>query len=128
MIGSDFPYPEFLPEEGSARGIQIDIDGRMLGIRYPMELNLKGDSKATLQALIPLLEYKEDRKWREKIEKGIKEWWEIMEARAMKSADPVNPQRVFWELSSRLPENVILSSDSGSAANWFARDLKLKET
>ncbi len=128
MIGSSFPYPEFLPEEGSARGIQIDIDGRMLSIRYPMELNLKGDSKATLQALIPLLEYKEDRSWREKLEKGIKEWWELMDARAMISANPVNPQRVFWELSSRLPENVILSSDSGSAANWFARDLKLKET
>jgi len=103
MVGSSFPYSEFLPKEGQARGIQIDINGKMLGIRYPMELNLQGDSHETLSALIPLLKRKEDRSWREEIEKGMKEWWKIIEARAMNSADPINPQRIFWELSSRLP-------------------------
>ena len=126
MVGSSFPYPEFLPEEGKARGVQIDIDGRMLSIRYPMEVNLTGDSRESLRALVPLLERKSDRSWREKIEKEIREWWEVVEARAMDSADPINPQRVFWELSPRLPENCILAADSGSTASWYARDLKFK--
>jgi pyruvate dehydrogenase (quinone) len=127
MVGSNFPYPEFLPNEGDARGIQIDIDGRMLSIRYPMELNLKGDSKATLRALIPYLIRKEDRSWREKIESNVSHWWKELEAMAMKSANPVNPQRVFWELSPKLPGNVILTADSGSTASWFARDLVIRE-
>jgi pyruvate dehydrogenase (quinone) len=126
MVGTSFPYSEFLPKEGDARGVQIDIDGRMIGIRYPTEVNLVGDSKATLKGLIPLLERKQDRAWREKIEDGVAEWWKIIEARAMSDADPINPQRVFWELSSRLPDGAILTSDSGSAANWFARNLKLR--
>jgi pyruvate dehydrogenase (quinone) len=128
MIGTSFPYSEFLPEEGQARAVQIDIDGRMLGIRYPTEVNLVGDSAATLRELIPLLEKKGDRSWRDGIEKGVAEWWQIVEGRAMQDAHPVNPQRVFWELSSRLPENAILTADSGSATNWFARDLKLKSS
>ncbi|MGN6247584.1 MAG: thiamine pyrophosphate-requiring protein [Ginsengibacter sp.] len=127
MVGSSFPYSEFLPEVGQARGVQIDIDGRMLSLRYPMEINLLGDSKETLRALIPFLEYKKDRSWRNKIEDDIKDWWEVIEARAMDGADPVNPQRVFWELSPKLPANCILSSDSGSSANWFARNLIIKE-
>ena len=126
MVGTSFPYSEFLPKEGQARGIQIDIDGRMLGIRYPTELNLVGDSALTLQALIPFLHRKENRSWRETIEKGMDDWWKLLEARAMDEANPINPQRVFWELSPRLPENCILASDSGSAANWFARDLKIR--
>lgn len=126
MIGSSFPYPEFLPEEGQAKGVQIDIDGKMLSMRYPMDVNLIGDSKSTLKALIPLLKHKEDRKWRETIEGEIKDWWKVLEARAMNDANPVNPQRVFWELSPRLPDNCIITSDSGSAANWFARDLKIR--
>ena len=126
MVGSSFPYSEFLPEEGQARGVQIDIDGRMIGIRYPMEVQLVGDAKATLQALIPLLEHKQDRSWRRQIEGSTDRWWELMEERALESADPINPQRVFSELSKRLPERVVLSADSGSAANWFARDLKLR--
>ena len=126
MVGSSFPYSEFLPEEGQARGVQVDIDPKMLGIRYPMELNLAGDSRATLRALIPLLQRKPDRMWRGEIEEGVRDWWKVMEARAMTDADPINPQRVFWELSSRLPDRAILTSDSGSAANWFARDLKLR--
>lgn len=127
MVGSSFPYSEFLPEVGQARGVQVDIDGRMLSLRYPMEINLLGDSKETLRALIPFLKYKKDRSWRNKIEDDIKDWWEVIEARAMDEANPVNPQRVFWELSPKLPENCILSSDSGSSANWFARNLIIKE-
>lgn len=126
MIGTSFPYPEFLPEEGQAKGVQIDIDGKVLSIRYPMDANLIGDSKSTLKELIPMLKRKDDRKWRETIESEITEWWKVLEGRAMNEADPINPQRVFWELSPRLPDNCILTSDSGSAANWFARDLKIR--
>lgn len=126
VVGSSFPYSEFLPPEGQARGVQIDIDGRMLSIRYPMEVNLVGDSAASLQALIPHLKRKEDRSWRDEVEKNVSDWWDVMEERAMSAADPVNPQRVLWELSPRLPDNCIISADSGSVANWFARDLKLR--
>ncbi|MFL6526813.1 MAG: thiamine pyrophosphate-requiring protein [Chthoniobacterales bacterium] len=126
MVGSSFPYSEFLPKEGQARGVQIDIDGRMLSIRYPMEVNLMGDSAETLRALIPLLKRKEDRSWRQMLEKEIEEWWKVLQGRAMNSAEPINPQRVFWELSPKLPDNCIISSDSGSSANWFARDLKIR--
>jgi pyruvate dehydrogenase (quinone) len=126
MVGSSFPYAEFLPEDGKARGVQIDIDGRMLSIRYPMEVNLTGDSKETLRELIPFLERKEDRSWREKIEEGVREWWQITEARAMNDANPLNPQRVFWELSPRLPDHCILTCDSGTSAIWYARNLKIR--
>lgn len=126
MVGSRFPYSEFLPKEGQARGVQIDLDGSMLSIRYPMEVNLQGDSAATLQALIPHLVRKGERSWRERIEKQVGEWWKLLESRAMVEAKPLNPQRLFWELSSRLPEHCILSSDSGSGANWYARDVKLR--
>ncbi|QWV93456.1 thiamine pyrophosphate-requiring protein [Geomonas oryzisoli] len=126
MIGSGFPYSEFLPKEGQARGVQIDISPRMLGLRYPMEVNLQGDARLTLRALIPLLEQKQDRGWRDDIEKGVNEWWEVLEARAKLEAKPINPQRLFWELSPLLPDNCILTCDSGSAANWYARDLKMR--
>src|SRR5437588_5925830 len=126
MVGSSFPYSEFLPEEGKARGVQIDIDGRMVGIRYPTEVNLVGDSGETLRALIPRLTRKEDRSWRNEVEAGVADWWQLMERRAMNDADPLNPQRVFWELSSRLPDRAILAADSGSVANWFARDLRVR--
>ena len=126
MVGSSFPYSEFLPEEGKAHGIQIDIDGRMIGIRYPMDVHLVGDSKETLRALIPLLERKDDRSWREQIEQSVQHWWRLMEERAHEDADPINPQLVFHELSARLPDECILTADSGSAANWFARNLKLR--
>src|SRR5690606_5886268 len=102
------------------------IEGRMLSLRYPMEMGLIGDSRETLRALLPLLKPQEDRRWRETIEKNVRRWWDVLEARAMSDADPVNPQRVFWELSSRLPDNCILTCDSGSAANWYARDLKIR--
>lgn len=126
MVGSNFLYSEFLPKEGQARGVQIEIDPKLVGLRYPMEVNLIGDSAETLRALLPLLQRKTDRSWREQIEKNVQEWWKVLEARALNEAKPINPQRVFWELSKRLPERCILSSDSGSAANWFARDLKIR--
>jgi pyruvate dehydrogenase (quinone) len=126
MIGSGFPYSEFLPKEGQARGVQIDIDAGMLSIRYPMEVGLIGDSGETLRALLPRLKQKTDRGWRNKIEDGVKEWWKKLEERAKQPANPVNPQRVAWELSPLLPDRAIITSDSGSCANWFARDLKMR--
>jgi pyruvate dehydrogenase (quinone) len=127
MVGSSFPYSEFLPEEGKARAVQIDIDARLIGIRYPMDVNLVGDARETLRALMPHLERKSDRSWQESIVGQVEQWWELMDERAHDDADPINPQRVFWELSSRLPDGCILTSDSGSAANWFARDLRLRQ-
>jgi pyruvate dehydrogenase (quinone) len=126
MIGTGFPWAEFLPKDGKVRAVQIDIDPSMLGLRYPTEVNLHGDAALTLEALLPLIEPKTDRSWREHIEKGVADWWELMERRAMAEAKPVNPQRVTWELSPRLPANVIVTSDSGSCANWYARDLRIK--
>jgi pyruvate dehydrogenase (quinone) len=126
MIGSNFPYSEFLPKPGQAKGIQIDIDGRLLSIRYPMDVNLIGDSRETIRALLPLLVRKSDRAWRSRIETHIADWWQTLEARAMVDAKPINPQRVFWELSPRLPDDCILTADSGTAASWYARDLKFR--
>jgi pyruvate dehydrogenase (quinone) len=125
MVGSSFPYSEFLPEEGQARGVQIDIKAELLSIRYPMEVAMVGDAKDTLRELLPLLERKEDRAWREQLEGEIRDWWRVIEERAMQDADPVNPQRLFWELNKYLPQDAIIAVDSGSAANWFARDLRL---
>jgi pyruvate dehydrogenase (quinone) len=126
MIGSGFPYAEFLPKEGQARGVQIDLDPGMLSIRYPMEVNLTGDAKSTLAALLPLLEEKQDCTWRDQIAGWMQDWWRTLDERAHAKANPVNPQLVFTELSPRLPESVILTSDSGSCANWYARDLKVR--
>ncbi len=127
MIGSSFPYSEYLPEPGKARGVQIDLDGKMLSIRYPMEVNLLGDSKDTLKALIPLLDYKEDRNWRNRIERDVKEWWTTVEDRAMLPANPINPQLVIQRLSPRLPQQCVITADSGTSAFWFARNLKIRE-
>jgi len=126
MIGSGFPYSEFLPEEGQARGVQIDLKADMLGLRYPMEVNLHGDATETLRALLPLLTEKAERKWRGEIEQWRADWEEKLEARAMVAADPINPQRVAFELSPRLPDQAIITSDSGSCANWYARDVKIR--
>ncbi len=121
MIGTSFPYAEWLPEEGSARAVQIDIDGRRLGMRYaPTECNLVGDAKDTLQALIPLLERKEDRSWRQQLEEEIERWWKLMDRRAQLTPTPSTRSCMFAELSPRLPDNCILTSDSGSATNWWA--------
>jgi pyruvate dehydrogenase (quinone) len=126
MVGSSFPYSEWLPEPGQARGVQIDIDAGRLGIRYPMEVALAGDAAATLRALVPLLERKEERAWRREIEEGVERWWRLLDERAHVEADPINPQLVFHELSARLPDDAIVLADSGSATNWFARHLRLR--
>lgn len=126
MVGSSFPYSEFLPEEDQARGVQIDLDPGMVSLRYPMEANLIGDAKATLQALIPLLRRKEDRGWREKIEHNVRASWQLLERKAMQETPELNPQRAFWELSQRLPEDAILAGDSGSTTAWYALDIKAR--
>jgi pyruvate dehydrogenase (quinone) len=125
-VGSSFPCTQFMPDFGQARAVQIDIDAKYIGMRYPYEVNLVGDAAATLRALIPHLTRKEDRSWQEKIESNVARWWEVMDAEAMVSADPINPMRLFSELSSRLPENAIVTADSGSSANWYARQLKFR--
>jgi pyruvate dehydrogenase (quinone) len=127
MIGSSFPYTQFLPDFDQASGVQIDIDARMIGIRYPMEVNLIGDAKETLQALMPFIKLKSEDRWRDEIAGQVRDWWKLIEARAMNTAHPMNPQRVFWELSAQLPEHCIITADSGSGTNWFARDLKIRE-
>ena len=123
MVGTSFPYSEWLPEEGQAKCVEIDIDPRMIGIRYPVDVHLVGDAKATLAELIPLLSRKEERSWREEIEQNVRDWWEVVEELAMQDADPMNPQRVVWELNRHLPDDAILCADSGSSTNWFARQL-----
>ncbi|WP_431950472.1 thiamine pyrophosphate-requiring protein [Nocardia lijiangensis] len=124
IVGSNFPYSQFLPEFGQARAVQIDIDGTMIGMRYPTEVNLVGDAKSTLAELIPLIRRKTDRSWREAVEKNVVRWWETLERQSMVDARPLNPMRVVWELSERIPENAIVTADSGSSTNWYARCLR----
>lgn len=126
MVGSAFPYAEFLPKEGAARGVQIDIDASMMSIRFPMEVGLVGDAAETLRALLPRLQPKADDAWRRAIEDDVARWWKTLDDRAHQHAAPVNPQLVAWELSPHLPDRAIITSDSGSCANWFARDLKMR--
>jgi pyruvate dehydrogenase (quinone) len=125
IVGSSFPYSQFLPEFGK-RAVQVDVDGRFIGMRYPTEVNLVGDAGATLRAMVPLLRRKEDRSWREKVERDVAEWWETLRRQSFVDADPVNPMRIMWELSPRLPEDAIVTADSGSAANWYARLVRLR--
>jgi pyruvate dehydrogenase (quinone) len=120
MIGTGFPWSEFLPEDGQARAVQIDIDPAMLGLRYPVEVNLHGDSVLTLRQLQPLLKRQEDRSWRDDIVAGVEKWWHTVEERAMTAAEPVNPQRVVWEMSAQLPGDAIICADSGTSGPWYA--------
>ncbi len=126
MVGTCYPYAEFLPKEGHARGVQIDIDGRNIGLRFPTEVNLIGDSRATLAALLPLLEQKTSTAWRDKIAEHRKAWDEDEAARSQVTGDQVNPQLVFVELSKRLPSNAIVTGDAGTATNWFARNVQMQ--
>ncbi|MFQ6146712.1 thiamine pyrophosphate-requiring protein [Streptomyces seoulensis] len=126
VIGSSFPYTQFLPEFGQARAVQIDIDPHMVGLRYPFEVNLVGDARETLTRLLPLLKAHKNKSWRKKIEKDVSRWWEVMQRRAAVDAEPINPEYVAHALSDLLPENVVVAADSGSAANWYARHLKLR--
>ena len=125
-VGSSFPYTQFMPDFGQCRSVQIDVDGRFIGMRYPYEINLVADAKSALRALIPLLRRKEDRSWREGIEKNVARWWETMDKEAMVATDRINPLRLFSELSPQLPENAIVTADSGSSANWYARNLRFR--
>jgi pyruvate dehydrogenase (quinone) len=124
IVGTNFPYSQFLPDYGAARAVQIDIDGANIGMRYPTEVNIVADAKTALAELLPLLTENTDRSWREKVEGNVEQWWEIVERQAMLSADPVNPMRVVWELSKRLPADAIVAGDSGSSTNWYARCLR----
>ncbi|WP_017555712.1 thiamine pyrophosphate-requiring protein [Nocardiopsis baichengensis] len=126
MVGSGFPYSQYLPEYGQARGVQIDIDPAMLGLRYPFEVPLPGDARETLRELLPLLERKRHRGWRETIEQNVRRWWQVQDRRAGVPADPVNPELVAHELSPRLPDDAIVTADSGSATNWYARHLRFR--
>jgi pyruvate dehydrogenase (quinone) len=120
MIGTGFPWSEFLPKDGRARAVQIDIDPAMLGLRYPVEVNLQGDSALTLRRLQPLLKRKEDRSWHDAVVAGVDKWWQTVEERAMTPAKPVNPQRVVWEMSAKLPDDAIVCADSGTSGPWYA--------
>ncbi|MBF6273098.1 thiamine pyrophosphate-requiring protein [Nocardia sp. 852002-20019_SCH5090214] len=126
IVGSNFPYSQFLPPLDQARAVQIDIDGTMIGMRYPTEVNLVGDAKATLAELIPLLKPVGDRSWRETVESNVARWWETVERQSTLAAKPVNPMRVVWELSQQIPDNTIVTADSGSSTNWYARCLKFR--
>jgi pyruvate dehydrogenase (quinone) len=126
IVGSNFPYSQFLPEFGKARGVQIDLDGSLIGMRYPTEVNIVADAGHALRALLPRLTEKADRSWRETIEKNVAGWWRTMEQQAMLEAKPINPMRIVWELSERLPLDAIVTADSGSAANWYARHLRIR--
>ncbi len=126
MVGTGFPWSEFLPVEGKARAVQIDIEPAMLSLRYPCEVNLHGDAAETLRLLLPLLNQNRDRSWRRQIEGWMAEWRTTLETRAKVPAHPVNPQRVVWEMSPRLPADAIVTSDSGSCANWYARDYRVQ--
>ncbi|BBX08216.1 thiamine pyrophosphate-requiring protein [Mycolicibacterium aichiense] len=127
IVGSNFPYTQFLPKFGQARAVQVDIDGTSIGMRYPTEINIVADAAATLRAIIPLLLPKDSTTWRDDIIDNVARWWETMEKQAMLSAKPVNPMRVVWELSSRLPGDAIVAADSGSSTNWYARCLKVHD-
>jgi pyruvate dehydrogenase (quinone) len=117
-----------MPELDQARGVQIDVDGTMIGMRYPYEVNLVGDAVATLRELIPLLERKEDRSWQEKVVDDVERWWDTMEREAHVSADPINPMRIFREFSIEAPHDAMIAADSGSAANWYARQVRMRGT
>ncbi len=128
-VGSNFPYTQFMPKLDQARGVQIDRDGRFIGLRYPYELNIVADAGSALTALIPKLERKADRSWRKTVEDNVAGWWDTMQRQAMTDSElpgVVNPQRLVWELSEQLPSNAIVAADSGSSANWYARDLRFR--
>ena len=127
MVGTSFPYAEWLPEEGQARCVEIEIDATRIGLRYPADVPLVGDARETLRELNPLLERKQDRSWREKIEDEVAEWWRVLDDRAHSGGDPMNPQLVAFELSRVLPDDAILTADSGSSTNWWARQVRLRD-
>jgi pyruvate dehydrogenase (quinone) len=125
-VGSSLPYTQFMPPLDKAKAVQIDIDATMIGMRYPYDVNLVGDAAATLCALLPHLQRQEDRSWHDGVCKGVADWWEVMAAEAEVEADGVNPMKLFSEASARLPQDAIVVADSGSAANWYARQIRMR--
>ena len=127
IVGSNMPYSEFYPQEGQARAVQIDVDGSRMGLRYPTEVNLTGDARPTLAALLQLLDgHRPAAGWRERIEVGTRSWRSGQERVAQQSADPVNPQRHFTALDARLPDDVMLAVDCGTSTAWYARHLHVR--
>jgi pyruvate dehydrogenase (quinone) len=126
-VGSSFPYMEYLPKPGQARMVQIDLDPVRIGLRYPTDVGLVGDSKQTLQKLLPMLERKQNRKFLEKIQSGIRDWWKLMEERGTRMDKPMKPQVVAWELGKLLDDDAIVACDSGTIATWWARQIKARE-
>jgi pyruvate dehydrogenase (quinone) len=127
IVGSAFPYIEFLPKPDQAQGVQIDFDPKQIGLRFPVEVGLVGDSRQTLQALVPLLKPKSDKRFLQQAQAGMKDWWELMEKRATRRDKPMKPQVVAWELGKRLRNDAIVSCDSGTIATWWARQIRVKE-
>lgn len=128
-VGSSFPYTQYMPQFGQAKAVQIDIDGKQVGIRYPYDINIVADAASALRALMPLLQRKTDRSWRQQIEKNVARWHNTLERRAMtdsERAGTVNPMRLVWELNRWIPDNAIVAADSGSSANWYARYLTMR--
>lgn len=125
MVGSNYPYAEFLPETGQARGVQIDLSSEHLSLRYPMEVNLAGDAKATLTALLPHLTQQQDTSWQEQVIEGMKDWNDVTEKEAMTEADPINPRYVYHLLNKHLPDNAIVTADAGTTADWYGHHIKL---
>ena len=123
IVGSSFPYMEFMPKPGQARGVQLDLDPTRIGLRYPVEVGLVGDCRASLQALIPLLNKKKDRSFLTTAQEGMKEWNKLMHERATRMDKPMKPQVVAHELGKRLRDDAIVCCDSGTAATWFARHI-----
>ncbi len=126
MIGTAFPYIEFLPKPGQARGVQIDIEATRIGLRYPVEVGLVGDSRQTLQRLMPLLKRNEDRSFLKQAQDGMAEWWKLMEEQGTRTDKPMKPQVVAWELGKRLATDAIVSADSGTITTWFARQIRVR--
>src|SRR5215831_11692229 len=126
IVGSSFPYIEFMPKPGQAKGVQIELDPQRIGLRFPVEVGLVGDSRNTLRELIPLLRRKEDRSFLQAAQAGMKDWWEVMEERGTRRDKPMKPQVVAWELGKRLSTDAIVSCDSGTIATWWARQVPVK--
>jgi pyruvate dehydrogenase (quinone)/pyruvate oxidase len=127
IIGSSFPYMEFLPKPGQAKGVQIDDKPDRIGLRYPVDVGLVGDAKPTVAALSRFIERKTDRRFLEQAQEGMKDWWELMRTRAVRDDVPIKPQRVAWELSELAADDAILSADSGTNTIWAARQFKIKK-
>jgi len=126
MVGTSFPYLEFLPRPGQARAVQIELDPARVGLRYPVEVGLVGDSRYTLEALLPLLRTKSDRDFLEHARAGMKDWWVLMEERGTRGDTPMKPQVVAWELGRRLGPDAIVACDSGTITTWWARQIPVK--